>query len=115
MDDFTTAVSVIVGSFALLFGWRKFRGAGRPEPPPAAPTAKPPAPVTTRPTAVIGREAMRHVQEACSIHERWSVAENTHVACFDLFTILETDEASFCGKADSLAAVVGPSMQDHST
>ncbi|KAG8162791.1 hypothetical protein KVR01_007269 [Diaporthe batatas] len=110
MDDFTTAVSVIVGSFALLFGWRKFRRG----PPPPAPTANPPPAVTTRPTAVTDREAKRHVQEACWIHQRWSVAENTHVACFDLFTILATDEASFCGEADSFAAVVGPSMQDHS-
>lgn len=98
MDEFAAAVSAVVGMYALLFGLRKYSRLGRPNPEPAA----------------VDETALRHVREACQIHERWSVANNIHVACFDLFTILETDEASFCGHVDMFAAVVGPSMQDQS-
>ena len=106
MDDFTAAVTFIVGSFALLLGWKKFQRSRLPE-------SRPPVP-TMRAVPAVDEATMQHVREACQIHKRWSVANNTHVACFNLFTILETDEASFRKDADAFAAVVGPSMQDQS-
>lgn len=98
MEPFTTALSLIVGTYAVLFGWAMFGGSSRPVPDPAA----------------FSEKQMRHIQEACQIHERWSDANDIHVACFDLFTILHTDEASFTGDVDLFAEVVDLSMEDTS-
>lgn len=97
MEPFTAAASLIVGVYALLFGRMMFSGSS-PAPEPAA----------------VSEKQMQHIQEACQIHERWSDANGIHVACFDLFTILHGDEASFTRDVDLFAEVVGLSMEDKS-
>lgn len=111
MDPVEGAACVILGVFAVLFSWTGFR---RREPPasPTATTSIAPTHVTYRPSdtpqADASEEAISYIREACRVHARWSGANGDHVACFDLFGILQTDSVSFSGDADAFAAVIGP-------
>jgi hypothetical protein len=111
MEPFTAAVSLIVGTYAMLFGWKMFRCPSCPAPDAVVPTAE----VAVVPTAeaAVDKVHMWYAQEACHIHERWSDANGIHAACFDLFTILHTDEASTMD-IDLFAEVVEPLMEDNS-
>lgn len=120
MDPVERAAVLVLTFFAGLFTWDAF-GRGAPATSSAATTSAAttsaaPATVTRPPAGTpepdAGDAAAAYVQEACQIHARWSGANRIHVACFDLFEILQADGASFSEDVDALAAVVGPAMDN---
>lgn len=113
MDPVESAACVIIGVFALLFSWDGY-SRRTPAPAPTATTSVATTQVTHQPAGTpASDEVTSHVREACQIHARWSGATGTHVACFDLFGILQTDGVSFSADVDAFAAVMGPAMDEN--